>query len=318
MYRGAVAAFLGSIALCLGGGSEAAVSEAIVSDVTTRAFSIIWVSDEPVTDARLRIFRDPDATDEITSALESRLVSADFSPALLYGVVKIDVVGLEPATIYYIQTETDGGSGTVSFPASPPLLDLVVQTASETTRIGAQGDLIANDLILHEAFVPGGIMGAGSLLVARIPSVAPYPISAFAGEHGVPLPQVLLDLNNVFDETGVTAEVTQNAILELSLYRGLACSDPSEQRLFQFRRAPPDEEAPEVSSAEPGTACFAADTVCDGEIDILDAQRVLNRLNETETGCAFNPDLDLVEDGVINILDVQSVLNHLGESAPFP
>ncbi|MCZ6784006.1 MAG: hypothetical protein O7G30_11930 [Proteobacteria bacterium] len=63
--------------------------------------------------------------------------------------------------------------------------------------------------------------------------------------------------------------------------------------------------------------CVFFDTVCDGVINILDVQRVLNIFGASAGDPDFNLELDLVADGTINILDVQTVLNHFGEQAPF-
>lgn len=64
-------------------------------------------------------------------------------------------------------------------------------------------------------------------------------------------------------------------------------------------------------------ACFFADVVCDGVINILDVQRVLNHFGLSVGDPGYNPEVDIVHDGTINILDVQAVLNRFGETAPF-
>ncbi len=61
--------------------------------------------------------------------------------------------------------------------------------------------------------------------------------------------------------------------------------------------------------------------MCDGSVDILDLQRVLNIFGASTADPEFDPELDLVADGTIDILDVQAVLNHFGEtsaSSPSP
>ncbi|GAF97270.1 unnamed protein product, partial [marine sediment metagenome] len=129
-------------------------------------------------------------------------------------------------------------------------------------------------------------------------------------------------LHNLFDTaTGTNAEVLGGEVLEIAEYRGLHCPGLEDQRLVRLRKAPAHEEeatlghrVPRLRDPEP---CFAADTVCDDTINILDAQRVLNVLRSKLGECRFNPDLDIVPDGTINILDVQNVLNRFGEEAPF-
>ena len=72
------------------------------------------------------------------------------------------------------------------------------------------------------------------------------------------------------------------------------------------------------TGADPDCAgCFFMDTVCDGVIDILDVQQVLNAFGTSVGDPGYNPALDIVDDGTINILDAQSVLNHFGETVPF-
>ena len=73
-----------------------------------------------------------------------------------------------------------------------------------------------------------------------------------------------------------------------------------------------------VSVYPPPVACYFVDTVCDGVINILDVQRVLNAFGTSVGDPGYNPVLDIVSDDTINILDAQNVLNHFGETAPFP
>ncbi|MCZ6782210.1 MAG: spondin domain-containing protein [Proteobacteria bacterium] len=65
----------------------------------------------------------------------------------------------------------------------------------------------------------------------------------------------------------------------------------------------------------PEGACADVDVVCDGVINILDVQRVLNAFGASAGDPDFDPELDLLADGTINILDVQAVLNRFGETA---
>ena len=143
------------------------------------------------------------------------------------------------------------------------------------------------------------------------------PLTAFVGE-GFPLPAAVVDLNNLFDATSQeSADVPADTLLEVTEFRGLHCPSLVDHKLLRFRRVPTHDESPPMTEVETPTPCFFADTVCDDDVNILDAQRVLNIFNARAEDCAFNTDLDLVTDKVINILDIQSVLNRLGERAPF-
>ncbi|MGR9108132.1 MAG: hypothetical protein ACU843_14495 [Gammaproteobacteria bacterium] len=295
----------------------AAIADLTVTDVTTRAFSVVWVADEEVTDAKVRVFDDNTGQNEITASLSITVVSASQPQAHLFGVVKVDGKGLSPDTDYFFDTETTLLSGVEVFPAPPaPLIG--VRTALSTTKENSNGGPIVNDLIVHDIFAPDGTTPADwALMVVKAPGISIYPVSGFVGA-GIGSPSTIVDLNNLFsDQSGTSAEVNSGTVLELAEFRGLVCSQ-AEQKLLRFRKAPPHLESPPITELEQSAKCFSADTVCDDTVNILDVQRVLNVLNETKGSCLFNSDLDIVVDDVINILDAQSVLNSFGQSAPFP
>jgi len=293
-------------------GSGAAVSDLSFADVTPRAFAVVWAVDEPVVSATVRVFSEASGSTELTGGLTSTTATTGFA----LGLVRVTVAGLGADTCVYVQAETTTATGTEFHPVAPPYLE--VCTEVETARANAEGAPIANDLILHDLLLPDGETSAtGVLLLLSVPGLASYPLSAFAGE-GFALPAAVADLNNLYDaSTRTSAEVTGGEVLQLVELRGLTCPGLDDHRLLRFRRAPAHEEGTRISELEEPEPCFFADTVCDGVVNILDAQRVLNVFGATLGECAFNPDLDIVEDGVINVLDVQSVLNRFGESAPF-
>jgi len=307
--------FLFSFVLTFSNPATAAIFDTVVSDVTTRAFSVVWVSDEPVADAKVKVFSDKDGLIEVTSNLSITLVSSAFPPALEQGIVKVDVIGLNPDTTVYVQTETDGVTGLITYPKVGALLE--VRTASSTSVSDASNNPITNDLIIHQVLPPDGETAIESaLILVKAPGISPYPLTAFVGQD-YPLPNAAVDLNNFFSfDSGLSADVQAATILEIIEYRGMLC-DPTKQKLVRFRKVPVHEETPPLTELESASACFSADTVCDETVNILDAQRTLNIFSETVGSCAYNNDLDLVLDGTINILDVQSVLNNFGKSAPF-
>jgi len=293
------------------------VLDVTASDVTTRAFSVVWVLDELVNDATVRVFAEPAGTTELTGGLT---ITLEASPAALaLGVVKVDVTGLAPDTCYYFQTETTG-TAMVQSPAAPPFTE--VCTALSTSKAGGSLAPIINDLIAVDLFQPDGTTAAdGALLVLSVPAVGAYPISSFAGAN-LPLPAAAVDLGNLFDPVGGdSAQPATDDVMLIRQFRGLHCSNLQNHQLVQYRRVPAHDEIPglgqPITEVETGTDCFFADTECDDTIDILDAQRVLNVFASQSGDCAFNPDLDIVPDQTINVLDVQSVLNRFGESAPF-
>lgn len=293
----------------------AAVLDTTVADVTTRAFSVVWVSNEPVSQAMVRVFDAPTGGTELTAQLTVTLVSQQFPPALTQGIVKVSVTGLSADTRVFFQTETIGASGTVRFPPVPPFSE--VRTAVKTTRAMANNTPIINDLVLHRMSTQGTANAAGTLLMVRAPHLAAAPLTAFAGER-VPLPFAVVDLNNFF--AAVTREsvaVPASELLEITEWRGLSCGGLADHKLVSFRRAAAHEEIPPMTELETAQPCFFADTVCDDHVNTLDIQRVFDVFNAVAPACAFHHDLDVVQDGVINILDVQRVLNRFGDNAPF-
>ncbi|MCZ6782876.1 MAG: dockerin type I domain-containing protein [Proteobacteria bacterium] len=79
--------------------------------------------------------------------------------------------------------------------------------------------------------------------------------------------------------------------------------------------APGDPSCLNSPSGSRESDCITGDVVCDGRVDILDLQRVLNIFGASTGDPEFDPELDLVADGAIDILDVQVVLNHFGETS---
>jgi hypothetical protein len=268
-----------------------------------------------VTAATVHVFDDAGGTTP-TPGTSQTLVSQAFPPALDLGIVKVQVTGLSADTCVFVQTETDG----VFEPAAPPFSQ--VCTAAATTKSNASDQVIANDLLRHEVFAPDGVTpAAGALILVSLPGVGAHPLSAFVGE-GFAAPAAVVDLNNLFaGASAASADVTGGEDVEIVEFRGLLCPGLVDHKLLRLRRAPPHEEIAGIgrrlSQLEAPAPCFFADTVCDGTVNILDVQRVLNIFNAAGGSCAFNPDLDIVADETINILDVQSVLNRLGESEPF-
>ena len=303
------------ISLLVAVSAKADVFDVTIANVTTRAFSLVWVSDEPVDDATVRVFDDVTGTVELTGGLVVTLVSEAFPPALQLGIVEVQVSGLTPNTTVFVQSVTEGVSGTVSFPAAGALVE--VQTQTQTTRSNALAQPITNDLIQHDIFQPsdGTTPAAGTLMLLAVPG-ASHPLSAFVGD-GFGASAAVANLNNVHAaDTRVSAEVTDGDVLDISEFRGLLCS-VAEHKLVRQRRAPEHQEIPPITELESPAACFFANTVCDDAIDIRDVQRLLNIFGRTLGECRFNPDMDIVIDGAIDIRDVQSVLNRFGEERPF-
>lgn len=296
--------------------AEADVSDITIADVTTRSFSVVWVSDEPVISASVRVFADVDGTTELTSTLTIDTVSAVLPPAHDQGIVKVVVDGLSAQQAVFVQTVTDTATGQVASPAAAPFLGLA--TAVATTRAQPNAEVIANDLIQHVVVNPldGATPTAGTLVLLEVSSLGTSPLSAIVGESG--FTDAVFNLNNYRDDAGTNIAVPDDEILSLTEFRGLLCTGLDRHRLVRFRRHPVQMGSPPITELRTPAGCFFADTVCDDEVNVLDLQFVLNAFNRTLGECGFHPDLDISVDNVINILDVQSVLNRFGQQAPFP
>lgn len=109
--------------------ASATVTDITVSDVTTRAFALVWISDQVVLDASVRVFAEPAGTTDLTAGLSQTLISGSFPPALDQGIVKVSVEGLSAATCVYAQTETQIAAGTVLSPAGPPFIEICTEVA---------------------------------------------------------------------------------------------------------------------------------------------------------------------------------------------
>lgn len=292
--------------------SEAAVRDVVIADVSTRAFSVIWVSDQPVTDTTVRVYADGNGSSDLTPELTVEVTSALIPSAHDLGIVKVDVWGLQASTTYFVETETDG----LVYPASGPLLE--VTTAAAATAANLDGTPIANDLLIHDLLAPdGGAPANGALLVLKVPSLSQYPLTAFVAD-GVAAPGTVVDLSNlVSDATGTNAQVTGGTVIEISEYRGLLCTNLDDQKLVRLRHAPDHEETPAISEAEVPSTCFApggtaADFNCDGAVNPVDFNEFLIKFGLSNNGavpdCRFNPDFDLAPDGQIDPVDFNEFL----------
>lgn len=295
--------------LASAGTAAAAVSDVTVSNVTTRALAVVWVSDEAVTSATARIYTDVAGTNQVAATVD--VESAAVTGAHANGVVKVNLTGLAANTSYFVQTETTTGSGTVVSPAAGSLVPLI--TATKTTKVTDTAQPIVNDLIDYPSYGPDGITAlAGTLVVASATSLSPYPVAQFIDNS-----RAILDLNNLFGGDGVSALAAADEIIEFKELRGLNCAGLTDHALVRYAKIPTHEELPVITDLETGDACHLQDTVCDRTVNILDVQFVLNSFGTAPGNCAFNPAADIVADGIIDNQDSDSVLGQFGDSEPF-
>jgi hypothetical protein len=313
------AALAGLLSVSLGASAEAAVTAPVFADASTRGFSVVWASDEAVSSASVSVFADSAGTQDLTSGLSIGAASAESPTALSIGVVRTRVSGLTPGTCVYIQTQTNG-TGTVLEPPTAPFPQICTAAAASKQTPGAAP--ILNDLVAHDVLTPDQLGAAnGALLLVSLPGISAHPISAFVGE-GFASPVAVADLNNVISSaTGTQQEIQGGEVLEIVEVRGLLCPGLQDHQLLRFRRAPDHDEVGAIGvrliELEPATLCFATNTVCDDQIDILDVQHTLNGLGTAAGDCLYNADLDIDASGSVDAQDVQDVVNDFGGSAPF-
>lgn len=301
------------LAFALGvSGARAAVLDLTPTDVTPRAFSVVWVSDVAPTATSVRVFLAADGTSEVTGSLA-------IAPAVVAnGIVKIDVGGALPGTCYYVQSSTTAGS-VVLAPATPPFLAICTPLAASAADATAKP--IPSDVVALDLFAPDGLTpGTGTLLLASIPGSSAYPIASWVG-NTVPAPAALADLGRFFDATTQkTLEPVAGAPMTMTQLRGLLCPGAVSHRLLRYRRVPAHLEVSilgtSIAEMEPAVPCHFADTSCDGTVSAADSQRVVDAFFSLPGSCRFNPDLDLVSDGEIDVLDLQRLLNRWGEATP--
>lgn len=306
---GAIAACCGLLPFTAATTAAAAVTDATIANVSTRGIAVVWASDEPVISATARVYTDVNGTSQVAASVT--VESDAIGGAHANGIVKVNLTGLNADTPYYVQTETMTPSGTVVTPAAGSLLPLV--TAVKTTKISGMNQPIVNDLIEYPAYGVDGVAPlAGTLVVAAVKSLSPYPVAVFVQDA-----TALLDLNNLFGGDGVSAAAVADEIIEFRELRGLNCPGLGDHVLVRYAKIPAHEESPVISDLEAGGACYALDTVCDRTIDILDVQFVLNSFGSMPGSCAFKPDVDVVADNVIDSQDSDAVLSEFGNSEPF-
>jgi len=308
--------------------SQPVVDLITITDVTTKGFSVVWVSDVPST-ASVRVFTDVGGADEITGGLlieAHPLMCGDGAvrtAAEDAGVMKVGVAGdlttLVQGQVYYVQTVTTekGGGGGVTYEPDPgALLPVALQSRTVRTK-EVTGSLhpLTNDLLLHFGYGCDGVTPAlGALVVAGVTD-SDYPITGFVGDC-IEEPYALLDLNNVFGPDRRTLELEGTETILLTVVRGSA-----QGSLDFYRRVPVDDESCELEEA---LICdFAdglnADVNQDDIVNILDLLKVASTYGAALGDCQYNPDYNLnVTDDTINILDLLKVSTHYEETPPCP
>lgn len=204
------------------------VNHVMVTDVTTRSFSVIWASSE-ASSANLQVYEDEDGTVPVTGAVITPhpVESGNATIATLAedsGVMKIRVTGLSPNTTYYFKTITTSKStpDVTYYPETAPFMSVTTELlTTRTYESGADTLPFSNDVVIKECFLEDGTTpAAGSLLLATV-KYAKHPLTAFVGDGG-DLPNALIDMNNFFSrDSSENLDLKSGENLTLVNFRGI-------------------------------------------------------------------------------------------------
>jgi len=308
--------------------------EPVITDVTDRAFSVIWTTAQqgqplvevysdaaatmPVAGIALT-FNEPMTGNPALSGLD-RQTSKDFiaSSAKSLGIVKASIAGLNPDTDYFVKFGVqadvtdeitlcpDAGAGFCPAPAGL----LTIHTAKQPVRESSMTELFVNDplLVLNITAQPG------ELMIARV-ETSRYPVSAFVGD-GVPAPYALIDLNNLYS-------VTNSQSLQLSGFNEQPQGNTGEALILRhYKGMNGSDTNVQVADTSQGSGALMSplardygDCNSDGRIDgydnLLLANVVAGTLIEQDyASAAFHPALcDLYKEKGINSVDTSVVIN---------
>jgi hypothetical protein len=192
-----------------------ATLELRVTDVTTKAFSVVWLANQAAT-CSVKVYSDAQGTQRV-SGITITNESALHPPAEDMGVMKVMVSGLELATTYYFQTVTTTAEGTLVEPSSGPL---------PSVKTEPKADIPNNDVLVHRILRSDGLTSAlGALLVVKVEE-GDYPVTGWVGD-GYPMPWAGAELGNIYSKTNH---------LPLDLSGGQAITVESIGGVMGFRR----------------------------------------------------------------------------------
>ena len=160
-----------------------------ITDVTPVHFSVVWATSEPAT-CSLDVFLDSEGKNPYTGASVAS-DSAKHPPAENIGVMKVQVVGLKPATSYFIRIRSvsKNDSSTHLYPTNPPFIEVKTEEFSSVVR---------NDVFAQQIGTAEGRSAEGTLVIAELDQ-ASHPVTAWAG-HGIPDGWAAIDMNNFYDK----------------------------------------------------------------------------------------------------------------------
>ncbi len=278
----------------ISGSVAADITDYHVTDVTANSFTVIFSSTESIVAPDVKVYQDSGG--QVGLAPQFDIISSAQHHANGLSAIRFYSL-LSSATYYFNLTDNTAVSPYM------PAVDLPSVTTMAPPAI-LSGGLITNDLIKLDIYKPNQITSLQQAIVLlSIPSVSSYPVSSFVSVNEF----AYVDANNLMNGSLGTYSVQQGDSIQIQVLRGMLCAGSVDHLQAFYRKHGEDLElGTQINLAN---RCTAADTVCDDQINVLDAQFVLNSLNSTPSECRFTEELDVVVDQQINVLDVQQILN---------
>ncbi|MCF6178489.1 MAG: hypothetical protein L3J63_03740 [Geopsychrobacter sp.] len=285
------------IALLLWAGHALAVPETVslrVTDVTPRSFCLVWMSNVTA-DPGLEIYADAGMAEDLTDSLKIEVLpdlgATVADAARSKHIFRVRVSGLQAGLKYHVRSLTRDSADSTSIAYS------ALQAVTTATRVvpyrsevdGSLGGL-SNDMLSFKVYVRPAengevFAGVGDLLLLES-AQASYPVSAFAGQ-GIANGEGVLDLNNLFDLSGLSFDSLGNELIGLRVYRGDTLSV-----LYHLRKLPVD--SGRLAVAEPLRGFNRADLNLDGQVDTADFNAFKEQYRLAADDAAFNPDFNFV------------------------
>jgi Dockerin type I domain len=283
------------------------IQDVHVTDISDRAFSVVWAVDEAVNDADAAVFMDARGIATVESAVID-VLSGEAPAAHKQGLVKLSVSGLAPSSTYYVRLESSSLKKASQFPVDSSLLS--VTTAPSLSFINRQGEPVINELMSYR-FSPKDTLGTGVGRVVILDSPSLFsPISAFVGSAGEGNAVALFNLNNLRDRKGHPLELSlfKSHPLEITELHGYGvCDGLVGHRRTKYRQAPIKHELPKISSITETDSCILGDVNCDGAVDGTDLTLLTKYIGVSTGECLLNADFDINSDGIVDKQDAQEL-----------
>ena len=279
------------------------VSHVDAADVTTRSFTVFWVSSEPAAGG-LNLFQ----ADCVTLVADPALAVQGSDRT---GIVRVTVSGLDADTAYCYQTATTSKSSseTALYPASPIPIRTEKATSRET-EAGGKTVPFANDLLRAPApyLRPASEDSQDGLLVV---------LELLDGKGSKPVSLLLspdetmnyFNMNNLFDPAaGQNVNLTGGERVRVTEMHGSAgCVS-----LQRFRKVPTDLE--DTSARDLLRGASPLDIDCNDAVNVLDIIRVARSSGAANGDICYNSDLDVNGDGQVDLQDVEAVIGGFSET----